>query len=207
MFRSQAEKLDVLLAVYIGAIVSAELLGSKAFSLGWLNSSVAIFVFPLTYTINDIVYEVYGKQRAHNFMRSGFVVLGLLSVYTLLALVLPPATRFAATEPAYDEVFGKSLRIIIASLTAFWISQRFDILVFSKLREKLGQKSLWFRNNASNILSQFVDTAIFMFLAFYVPGNFWFVWSLVIPYWLLKSTFSFFGTPVTYMGVRWLKQA
>lgn len=207
MFKTQAEKLDLLLALYIGAIVSAELLGSKVFAVGPINSSVAIFTFPLTYTINDIIYEVAGKQRAHAFMRSGFVVLGLLAAFTLLALVLPPAGRFAPDEPAYDQVFGKSLRIIVASLLAFWISQRFDILVFSKLREKLGKKSLWLRNNVSNILSQFLDTSIFMFLAFYVTGNFWFVWSLVIPYWLLKSVFSFIHTPVTYLGVRWLRNS
>lgn len=207
MFKTQAEKLDLLLAVYVGAIVSAELLGSKIFAAGPINASVAIFVFPLTYSINDIIYEVAGKSRAHAFMRSGFVVLGFLAVFTLLALVLPPAGRFAQTEPAYNEVFSKSLRIIVASLLAFWISQRFDILVFSKIREKLGKKSLWFRNNVSNILSQFLDTTIFMFLAFYLPGSFWFVWSLVIPYWLLKSAFSFIHTPFTYLGVRWLRNS
>jgi queuosine precursor transporter len=202
---SKKEKIDVLLGLYIGAIAAAELMGGKVFSLFGLNASVAIFVFPLTYTINDIIFEVEGKERAQHFMRTGFLVLLFLFAFTLLALVLPPAQRFQASNPAYQTVFKTSLRIIVASLTAFWLSERFDIYVFSKIRERLGKQALWLRNNVSNILSQFVDTALFMFLAFYKPGSFWFVVSLILPYWGLKCLFSAFHTPSAYAGVRWLK--
>lgn len=197
-------KTDILLALYIGAIIAAELLGSKIFSVGPLNASVAIFVFPLTYTINDIIYEVHGKKRAQGFMRAGFIVLVLLFIFTLLAISLPPATRFADANPAYQATFAKSLRIILASLAAFWASEQFDIYVFSRLRERLGQKRLWFRNNASNWLSQLLDTTVFMFLAFY-SGSVGFIVSLIIPYWLLKCVFSAAHTPFTYFGIKWLK--
>jgi uncharacterized integral membrane protein (TIGR00697 family) len=204
---TRKEKIDLLLGLYIGAIAAAELLGGKIFTLFGLNASVAIFVFPLTYTINDIMFEVEGKARAQHFMRTGFMVLLFLFGFTLLALALPPAQRSLATDPAYQTVFKTSLRIIAASLTAFWLSERFDIYVFSKIRERLGKQALWLRNNASNILSQFVDTALFMFLAFYRPGNFWFVVSLVLPYWGLKCLFSAFHTPIAYAGVKWLKSS
>lgn len=203
---SLTSKTDLLLGLYIAAIVCAELLGSKIFTIWGLNASVAIFVFPLTYTINDIIFEVHGKKRAQEFMRVGFLVLLFVFAFTVLALGLPPASRFASTNPAYTQVFGKSLRIIVASLTAFWLSERLDIYVFAQLKEKLRQRGLWLRNNVSNILSQFIDTIIFMYLAFYSPGHGWFVFSLVIPYWLLKCAFSLGHTPLTYLGVSWLKK-
>ena len=128
------QKLDLLLAIYISAIVAAELLGSKIFTINnIINASVAIFVFPLTFTINDIVAEVYGKPRAQSFMRSGFYVLLGLAAYTLLAITLPPASRFSSSNPAYQLIFAKSFRIIIASLAAFWLSERFDIYIYARV--------------------------------------------------------------------------
>lgn len=200
------QKLDFLLALYITAVVSAELLGSKIFTLFGINASVAIFVFPLTFTINDVVAEVYGKDRARSFVQSGFLILLFLFVFTWLATILPPATRFKESNEAYLHIFNKSQRIIIASLIAFWLSERFDVFLFAKIREKLGKKKLWLRNNLSNFLGQFIDTTIFMFLAFYTPGSFGFIFSLIWPYWTLKCFFSVVETPFTYLGVRWLEK-
>jgi queuosine precursor transporter len=203
--KPEVQRLDILLAVYIAAIMAAELLGSKIFTAFGLNASVAIFVFPLTFTINDVVAEVYGKARAQSFVKAGFVTMVFLFLFTLLAIVLPPAGRFMETNPAYQQVFAKSLRMIVASLTAFWIAERLDVYIFAKVRAKLGQRGLWFRNNVSNFLSQGFDTFIFMFLAFYRPGNFWFIISLILPYWGLKCLCSVVQTPLTYLGVGWLQ--
>lgn len=203
---TQIQKLDILLGAYIAAIVSAELLGAKVFQLGFIRASVAIFVLPITFSINDIVTETFGKERARNIIRTGLYVLIGLMAYTLLAISLPPAGRFSATNPAYQLVFSKSLRIMIASLLAFFLSERLDVYLFSKIREKLGQKRLWLRNNLSNFLGQLIDTTIFLFLAFYTPGSFNFILSLIWPYWLLKCFMSVIETPLTYLGVSWLKK-
>lgn len=203
---TKIQKLDLLIAVYIACVIAAELLGAKVFQIGFIRASVAIFVLPLTFSINDVVTEVYGKERARSIIRSGLMVLIGLAIYTLLAISLPPAGRFIDSNPAYQQIFSKSLRIIVASLTAFFIAERFDVYIFSKIREKLGKKRLWLRNNLSNFLGQLFDTTIFMFLAFYTPGSFSFILSLIWPYWLLKCSMSVIETPLTYLGVSWLKK-
>ena len=199
------QKIDLLLSLYIASLVCAELLGGKVFTVWNVNASVAIFVYPLTFTINDMITEVYGKARARSFVRSGFIVLILLFAFTSLATMLPPAGRFAKVNPAYLTVFSQSQRIIIASLVSFWLSEQFDVYVFAKLRQALGSYRLWLRANVSNVLGEFVDTTLFMFLAFYTPGAAAFIVSLVIPYWILKCIMSVVHTPVTYLGVRWLR--
>lgn len=203
---NKTQKLDLLHATYVAAIVAAELMGSKIFSLGSINASVAIFVLPLTFSINDIVFEVYGKKRALSFVRSGLYILFFLVAFNLLALSLPSADRFLDTHDAYQTIFSKSLRITIASLLAFWTSERLDVYIFSRLKEKFRQHKFWLRNNLSNIFGLLIDTTVFMFLAFYKPGNFGFILSLVWPYWLLKFAFSAFGTPLTSWGVKWLQK-
>lgn len=214
MFKVQ--KLDLLISVYIFCVAIAELMGGKTFPLVnlfnyQLNASVAIFVIPLLFTVNDMVTEVYGKERTRSIIRSGLLVIFLILLVSILFTKLPPSTRFAASELAYDTVFGISARIAAASLTAFAIAEFLDVIVFVKVREKLGKKRLWIRNNVSNFSAQFIDTVIFMTLAFYAfnrpfGDNATFLISLILPYWLLKCSMSIIETPLVYLGVKWLKE-
>lgn len=209
-------KMDLLVSLYIACIAIAELMGAKTFpiaipGLPRLNASVAIFVLPLIFTINDVITEVYGKERTRSVVRSGLLVIGFLMLFSLLAVHLPASSRFMPSEPAYDTIFGLSVRISAASLIAFTVAEFTDILVFVKIRKKLGNKSLWLRNNVSNIISQFFDTTLFMTLAFYafnqsVSSNVHFLLSIIIPYWLLKCSMSVLETPLVYWGVKWLKE-
>ena len=194
----------------------SELMGAKTFpllSLPWLklNASVSIFVIPLIFTINDIVIEVYGQERARSIVRSSLVVILLLLGVSVLFTMLPPSARYKSTEAAYDTVFGLSIRFSIASLLAFIFSDFLDIYIFSWIRNKFGKKRLWLRNNASNMLSQFIDAFTFMTLAFYALDqsfmqNVPFIVSLLIPYWLLRCALSIIETPLVYWGVAWLKK-
>lgn len=208
-------KMDLLVGIYIFGIIVSELMGIKTFPLFTvgtftLNASVAIFLIPLLFTINDVIIEVHGPERARSVVRTGLFMIVLLFGFIMLSLSLPPSKRFLETSDAFNEVFGKSARITLASLTAFALADFLDIFLFAKIRQKLGKSKLWLRNNASNIISQFIDTTIFMFLAFWafdkgIDDNFPFLVSLVIPYWLLKSFMSIIETPLVYVGVKWLK--
>ena len=209
-------KMDLLVALYMFCIAVSELMGAKTFPLfqfSWLkvNASVAIFTIPLVFTINDVITEVYGRKRTRSVIRAGLVVVTLLFLFSLLATVLPPSARFAPNEAAYDTIFGFSARMSFASLLAFAVAEFTDLFVFVKIRQMMGAKALWLRNNASNFVSQFLDTVIFMFVAFYafdkgLGENTSFIVGLLIPYWLLKCAMSVIETPFVYLGVRWLRK-
>lgn len=209
-------KLDLLVSVYIFCIAVSELMGSKTFALVKigtfnLNASVAIFVIPLLFAINDIVTEVHGKTRARSIIQSGLVVIFLFFLFSLIAVALPPSARFISSEKAYIEIFQKSARISAASLISFAAADFLDVFIFSRMREKLGKKNLWLRTNVSNFVSQFVDTTLFITLAFYalnvsLGSNYIFLISLILPYWLLKCFMSVVETPFVYLGTRWLRK-
>lgn len=211
----KVEKFDLLVAIYIFCIAVSELMGAKTFPITQignfkLNSSVAIFTIPVIFSINDIIAEVFGKDRARSVVRSAILVVGLIFLFTLLATSLPPSVRFAPSESAYDKIFQASARFAFASLTAFALSDLLDIYLFSKIRQLLGKTKLWLRVNLSNLIAQFVDTTVFMTLAFYglnrsFEDNFAFLVGIIIPYWLLKTFMSVIETPFVYLGVNWLK--
>lgn len=212
---SKIYKLDLLISLYIFCIATSELMGAKTFPLFQigsfhLNASVAIFVIPLLFAINDVVTEVYGKARARSIIWSGMIVIFLIFLASLFFTALPASTRFLQSNEAYLEIFHKSARISAASLAAFALADFLDVFIFSKIREKLGKRNLWLRTNVSNIISQLVDTSVFITLAFYAfntsfTGNFNFLLGLIIPYWILKCFMSVIETPFVYLGVNWLK--
>lgn len=208
-------RMDLVVALYIFGVVTAELMGSKTFPLtnfSWLhlNTTVAIFVLPLMFTLIDVVAEVHGRDRARSMMWSGLVVIGLLVAYLALATSLPPSSRFAGSEPGYDAIFHSSIQISVASLVAFAMSQLLDIAVFTKLRAVMHKRALWLRNNVSNFVGQLLDTVIFISLAFWafdkpIGSNISFLISIIIPYWLIRCGLSIVQTPLVYVGVWWLK--
>ncbi len=213
--RNLVRPADLVVALYIFGIMTAELMGAKTFVIGHLGdytlrASVAIFLMPLLFTLTDVVTEVRGRERARSMVLSGLTVIILLVFYTLLATALPPSARSVGNEAAYDGVFHNSIRMSVASLIAFASSAFLDIAIFAKLRARMHKRALWFRNNASNIVSQFVDSAVFLTAAFYalnhsIGSNVSFIIGLLIPYWLLRCAMSLLTTPLVYAGVRWLR--
>lgn len=209
-------KIDVLVGLYIFGVMVAQVMSAKTFPIvqsDWLhlNASVAIFVMPLLFTITDVVNEVFGRKRARSLVRIGLMIVVLQVLAALFFMSLPASQRFMGSESAYDSVIGTSIRFGIAGIVAFAAAEFLDVYVFSKVRQWLGKKKLWLRNNASNFISQFVDAAVWTTLAFYTFGepvgsNIAFIASIVIPYWLLRCALSVAETPLVYLGVWWLRR-
>jgi len=200
------EKTQVLLGVFVAAVVIANLLGTKIANFGVFVASVGIFMYPITFLATDIVAEVFGRKKVTTFIVAGLIANIMLFLMVALSIRLPPATRYPSNE-AFLEIFNPSLRIIRASIIAFLIAQIHDVVAFEYWKKVTGGRFLWLRNNASTIVSQFLDTTIFMFLAFYLATPQYtveFIFALIIPYWLLKVVISIADTPFLYLGVRWL---
>ncbi|MBP9758526.1 queuosine precursor transporter [Candidatus Dojkabacteria bacterium] len=208
------QKLDLLISIYIAAICLAEITGGKIFQItdkiqlfgNPIGTSVAVFLIPFISSINDVVVEVYGKKRMLSIARSGLIAIAFIFVFLAFSTFLPTAERSFVSEVEYNKVFLVAQRVSIASLIAFAFSIGFDILIFSKIREKLKNYGLWFRNITSNVFSQFIDTLIFYYLAYYdlTDPNHDLLWARIIAYWIYKCVVSFLIIPLVYLGVRWL---
>jgi len=211
-----ALKSDILVGLYVFCIITAELMGSKTFPLFKLfnfnlTGSVGMFLIPWIFSINDIFTESFGYKRTKNLAKISLLIVFLLILLAAFAVILPPSTRYAATNEAYKTIFSQSIRISIASLIAMAVSNFADIHLFWRLKQKLSKYGLWFRNNLSNHLAVLLDTVVFMTLAFYnsshsFSNNFQFLLGIIIPYWLLKAFMSTLSTPFVYAGIKWLKK-
>jgi len=201
-------RLNILFAIFIALLVGVNLLWLKLVTLFGVAVSVGIFMVPITFLITDIVSEVYWKKVVSSFILWWIISLVLISIFMSIFIVLEPHSRFDFNEE-YKTIFGLSLRMTIASIVAFILSQYNDIITFEWLKSKTKWKHLWLRNNISTMVSQFIDTFIFMMIAFYATTpkfTFIFIISLCIPYYLFKVVFALLDTPLVYLWVKWLKK-
>jgi len=209
-------RFDVIVALYVFAIVAAQLMGAKVVPFGNLfglplSISVAVFLMPLLFTITDIVVEIHGKARARSLVRTGLLVIILLTIYTLVVTNLPAAERYASSNEAYGSIFGTSLRFALASIAAYTAAELIDVLIYSKMRERMKRRGMWLRNNISNFVGQFIDSAVFVVIAFYAVGsspmaNATFLMGIVLPYWCVRCLMSVAATPLVYAGVAFLRK-
>lgn len=209
-------KMDFLVWLYVFCIFASEVMWVKSFPLftifGFeLNASVAIFLMPLIYSINDVITEVYWRDRMRQIMKLWIFVMFLIIIVSAFFTWLPVTERFAPMSESYNTIFYTSIRMSFASLCAFSFANMLDIIIFSKLRDKMKDKWLWIRTNVSNIVSEWFDTFVFLFLAFYhfnesFEQNLMFILSIWLPYWFLKCIISLINTPFVYWWVKKLKE-
>ena len=199
-------KTQLLLTTFISCLLLGNLLGSKLIEIFGIVTSVGMFGYPPTFLITDIVEEVRGKEATKVFVHAGFLSLCIAIFFVFISTGFPPSPLYPHNE-AYKYIFSNSLRMILASITAFLISQYHDIWAFNFWKQKTNGKYLWLRNNFSTIVSQLIDSIVFMFIAFYhaTPElGVMAVFYMILPLWALKIVFALLDTPFVYLGVKWL---
>lgn len=204
---SKEQRLSILFGLFVCFLIAMNVLGGKIIPLGPFSVSVAFFVVPWSFMVTDIVEEVYGKKKAREWIIAGVTALAVFLFFIVLFVALPPAARFTHNEE-YRTIFGTSARIVLASITAFLLSQYNDMWLFWLLRERTKKKFLWFRSNISTVVSMVVDTFVFMYLAFYMltpKFTALFVLQMIIPYLIFKIIWGVVSTPLVYMGANWLR--
>ena len=200
------KKVLIALTLYLASLFAANTLGLKIapFILG-LHVSVAIFSIPFVFLTTDVIGEIYGKKMARFFVRCGFFATFLFLVYSIISIALPWDPAGEWVRESYNTVFGVSVRIAIASLVAFAVSEFQDVYAFFFVREKIGEKLFWLRSLISNIWSQLLDSVLFMIIAFYgVYPNATLV-RIIISWWLFKVAMGFAYTPLSYLALKFLR--
>lgn len=200
------KKLIIALAIYLGSLFAANTLGLKLMPfLFGSHLSVGVFSFPVVFLMTDVIGEVYGKKVAKLFVLAGFVSTALFVAYSFLSLSMPWSPDADWVHKSYNTVFGMSVRIAIASLSAFIIAEYQDVISFFFFKKKLGEKMFWLRSILSNLWSQLLDTAIFMVIAFAGIYSTKTLMSIIITWWLYKVAMGALYTPLSYLGLKLLK--
>jgi len=157
-----------IFAIFYGGMVCiAGVLGNKLVALGPLAVESGIFAFLLLVVTSSAVAEAHGRAVASKLVLFGFIPLIVATLLIELVLALPPAAAMdAARLAAFGSILGQSARMMIAGLIAYGCSQLLNVTIFSALKRGTG-RLLWLRAAVASVVSQVLDTLLFVSIAFY----------------------------------------
>lgn len=162
----------VFTPLYGGLVVLAGVLGIKIASLGhWplvgdLAVESGIFAFLLLVVISSAVAELHGTVVANRLVRFGFIPLIVsMSLLALVINVVPPAP-FWQDQEAFARLLGQGARMQFAGLVSYGVSQTLNVTVFARLAAGREGSMLMVRAWIASLLSQVVDTLIFITISF-----------------------------------------
>jgi len=187
----------LLSGLFCACLVAAAVLAAKILRVGPLAVPAGVFAYCITFVCTDVISEIWGRRFANMVVLAGFI--GLVCTFLLIQLVLWwPAASFWGREEAFAGVLGMAPRIIAASLAAYVLSQFHDVWLYNLLKDRMQGRRLWLRNNLATILSQLIDSVIFISIAFYgvMP-----VCPLIIGQWTVKAAIALCDTPLVYAAV------
>lgn len=192
--------LILLNSIFMIGLVMSNLFGGKIISVLGFTVAGAIITYPLTFLSTDIIGEIWGKQEANDCVKIGIIVQLIFLALGYLSLAIPPQEASEALQQSLKVVLNQGLRMTLASLGAFSVSQFLDVFLFHKLKESCNGKKKWLRNNLSTMTSQLVDTLIFITIAFYgVVDN---LPAMVLGQYVIKLLLALGDTPLFYFFTR-----
>ena len=155
----------VVLGIVLGNLQGGKLSDLEFFGLNFTVSMGAI-LYSGIYFATDVLNEKYGKAEANRAVLLGFAANIAVMITLFLSIQFRPSDITGSAlevHEAINTLASYSPTFIMGSLTAYLISQTFDVWFFNKIRSITGESKLWLRNNLSTISSQLIDTFIYSF--------------------------------------------
>jgi uncharacterized integral membrane protein (TIGR00697 family) len=133
-----------------------------------LAVEAGIFAFLLLVVTSSSVAELHGRATANRLVLIGFVPLIVSLILSLVVLRLPASPQMDPQRlSSFNTIMGGTPRIWLGGILAYGTSTFLNVTIFSRLKASEGSGLLWLRAGIASVLSQIVDTLIFITVAFY----------------------------------------
>jgi uncharacterized integral membrane protein (TIGR00697 family) len=166
-----------------------------------LNATLGNILYAGGFLVTDILAENYGRKAAQKAVYLGFFSLIVTSAIMKVAVLFTPTEEGVLMFESVKSIFDFMPRLMVASLVAYLISQTHDIWAYEFWRKKYSEtKHIWIRNNASTMISQFLDNLVFTFIAFYGVYSFDILKDIFVSTYVLKFLVAISDTPFVYIA-------
>ncbi len=171
----------------------------KLVELFGITITLGNILYGSIYFSTDLLSEFYGKKEAVKGVLFGFLALLLMTIYMKFSLLFIPAENDFIND-SLKNIFSFMPRIALASLSAYILSQIHDVYVYSFYKHKTKGRFLWLRNNLSTMVSQLIDSVVFVFIAFWGVFEINVFWSILITTYIMKFIVAVLDTPFIYLA-------
>jgi queuosine precursor transporter len=229
ILKDKPTKLFIVLGgIFIANALIAEVIGVKLFSLEKLfgqspfdftflgenglsfTLSAGVLIWPVVFISTDIINEYYGVRGVKflSYLTASLISMAFIVFYVSIKLPsidwwLPVnnAKGVPNMQAAFSQILGQGMNIILGSISAFILGQIIDAAIFKKIKKITGEKYIWLRATFSTLVSQFIDSFVVTFIAFYVFQGWTFpkVLAICIVGYSYKFLMAILMTPVVYL--------
>lgn len=171
----------------------------KLVDLFGIEMSLGTILYGTTFIATDILNEKYGRKCAKQSIYLGLLGMGAMTLLMILSLLYKPSANDFASD-ALSLIFTFNVRITFASLISYFCSQLVDTAIYQFLKKKY--RSLWVRNNGSTIISQLLDTILFVTITYAGTVPITSLFSIGIWMYVFKFIIALLDTPFMYLAMR-----
>lgn len=196
LFYKLFKKEGLLVWIAIATVI-ANIQTVKLVDLFGIEAALGTILYGSTFLATDILNEKYGKESAFKALKIGFISMVAMTILMTLSLTYIPSESDIAHE-SLKLIFTLNIRITIASLVGFACSQLVDTNLYNFLKNKT--RKLWIRNNLSTIVSQIIDTCLFVTISYLGIVAFPTLFNIAISMYIFKFIIAILDTPFMYLS-------
>ncbi|HNB52575.1 MAG TPA: queuosine precursor transporter [Anaerolineales bacterium] len=187
----------LVVAAYIAAQMLSDIASLKIGVVGKLAVDMGTFIYPITFTLRDVVHKLLGKRNAQALIIAAGVINLLMAGYLMWAASVPSDPSWGLGAE-FSAILAPVWRIVLASIAAEVVSELLDTEVYHWFVTRITRKHQWARVLISNAASVPVDNLVFSVGAFgwVLPWNV--VWQIFFINLLVKFGVTLFSLPLIY---------
>lgn len=188
------------------AVVFANIQVSKQVDIAGISTALGNVMFASTYLATDVLNEKYSDKASRNAVKIAAGALVAYIVFAQFTQVFIP-NSYDVVDPGMKAIFAMSVRITAASGLMFVLSNWVDVLLYQKIKEKTGDKHMWFRNNISTIICNCAENFAFSILAFIGTYPLLYCLEIAVAGSLIEMLIAVCDTPFLYLAKKTGKTA
>ena len=201
---SKINKLDInfltlfIIVFYVLVQVLSNIASSKIAFVFNLAVDGGTFLYPLAFTLRDLVHKKFGKKTTLNLIFISAIINIFTPLFFYFIAALPADSTWNFNKD-FSNVLSPILRISLASIVAGTISELTDTQVYHIFVTKITKKFQWLRVLISNAVSIPIDTLIFVVIAFLGVLEIPVIIDIFIFNFMVKYAVSIFTVPLIYI--------
>ena len=188
----------ILVAAYIAAQMLSDIASLKIGLVAGFAVDMGTFIYPITFTLRDVVHKVLGKRNTQTLILSAGVINLFMAGYLMWAASVPGDPGWGLNKE-FSAILAPVWRIVIASIAAEIVSEMMDTEIYSWFVNKITRDYQWARVLTSNSISVPVDNLIFSVGAFGWVLPWTVVWQIFVFNLVVKYGVTLISLPLIYI--------
>jgi hypothetical protein len=164
-----------------------------------LAVDMGTFIYPITFTLRDVVHKVLGKQNARILVVAAGVINLLMALYLMWSASVPSDPQWGLGAE-FSAILAPVWRIVLASIVAEVVSELVDTEVYQLFVDRVTTRYQWARVLVSNSVSVPIDNVIFAVGAFALTLPWNVVWQIFLFNLLVKYAVTLVSLPLIYIA-------